>query len=170
MYHDAYSYAVKIWKSLNYGDSISDTEYAQLRNLVSRYIAHEYPAVPATARSSAVSYGIDSAARDLTNPDVGGLPGFVGNVVGSVGDAIEGDVAAVEGAARSALNAAESAIRTALAAIVHAVGLPRAALPAKVPTSIADAYTTLGHELGSLSPTRLARANKTRATMRRLGR
>lgn len=170
MYHEAYSYAVKIWKSLNYGDSLDDTEQAQLRNLVSRYIAHQYPAVPATARSSAVSYGISAAERDLTNPDVGGFVGTVGGAIDATVETVEGGLGEAAGAARGAIGAVERAVRGVLAEILRAVPLPRAALPAKVPTQLTQAHATLARQVGTLTPTALGNANKTRAAMRRLGR
>jgi hypothetical protein len=170
MYHDAYSFAVREWRALMLGGHPTDAELGTLRSLVARHINATYPRVPADRRASAVDYGVSLAERDLVSPDQGGVVGVVGHVVEAVGDAVEGDVAAVERAGRHALGRLEDTVRGILAQILRAVRLPRAALPAKVPTDLTHAYSMLGREAGTLTPTRLAHAAQTRLRLRRLGR
>lgn len=170
MYHDAYSFAVREWRALGLSDHPSDDELATLQGLVLRYINRLYPGVPAAQRASAVSYGVASAERDLISPEVGGLPGFVGQVVGSVEAGVGAVAGEAETIASGALRGLEKAVGAILRQILQAVPLPRSALPHKVPTQLTDAYATLAHQVGTLTPTALAGSARTRTRMRSLGR
>lgn len=170
MQHEAYAFAAREYGQLHsagYGGPELET---LLTNLVSKHLASTYPNAASADRQSAVRYGVNLALSVL---DTSGQPsGIVASAVSTATHVVQAVEEGAGEATAAAIGAGAEAVHAAgdaVSAILAAVELPAAKLPVRAPVDSIGAFGSLTHALGSLLPTALAGATRTRTAMRRIG-